>query len=44
MKQFALEEQQLANLLKANKLSSALNLSLKLERPLQVLKIIESEF
>ncbi|XP_053974904.1 transducin beta-like protein 3 [Hylaeus volcanicus] len=42
MKQLALEEQQLANLLKANKLSSALKMSLKLERPLQVLKIIES--
>nr|XP_033329429.1 transducin beta-like protein 3 isoform X1 [Megalopta genalis] len=41
-KQLALEEQELANLLKANKLSSALNLSLKLKRPKQVLKIIES--
>nr|XP_031841199.1 transducin beta-like protein 3 [Nomia melanderi] len=42
MKQLALEEQELANLLQANKLSSALNLSLKLKRPLQVLKIVES--
>ncbi|XP_076644102.1 transducin beta-like protein 3 [Halictus rubicundus] len=42
MKQLALEEQQLANLLQANKLSSALNLSLKLKRPLQTLIIIES--
>ncbi|XP_076632877.1 transducin beta-like protein 3 isoform X1 [Colletes latitarsis] len=41
-KQLALEEQQLRNLLEANKLSSALILSLKLERPMQVLKIVES--
>ncbi|XP_078038500.1 transducin beta-like protein 3 [Augochlora pura] len=40
-KQLVLEEQELANLLDANKLSSALNLSLKLKRPMQVLKIIE---
>lgn len=36
-----LEEQKLANLLKAEKLTAALNLALKLERPLQSLKIIE---
>ncbi|XP_076671392.1 transducin beta-like protein 3 [Andrena cerasifolii] len=41
-KQLALEEQQLANLLQANQLSSALSLSLKLQRPMQVLKIIKS--
>ena len=39
-----LEEQKLANLLKAEKLTAALNLSLKLERPLQTLKIIEGIF
>ncbi|CAL7933041.1 unnamed protein product [Xylocopa violacea] len=42
MEQLALEEQRLANLIKANKLNSALHLALKLERPFQVLKIIES--
>lgn len=36
-----LEEQKLANLLKAEELTAALNLSLKLERPFQTLKIIE---
>ncbi|KZC07335.1 Transducin beta-like protein 3, partial [Dufourea novaeangliae] len=41
IKQIALEEQQLANLLKANQLSSALRLSLKLKRPLQVRRIVE---
>nr|XP_003699221.1 PREDICTED: transducin beta-like protein 3 [Megachile rotundata] len=40
--QLALEEQQLSNLLKASKLTSALNLALKLNRPFQVLKIIEN--
>ena len=39
-----LEEQKLANLLKAEKLTAALNLSLKLERPLQTLKIIEGQY
>ncbi|XP_076764821.1 transducin beta-like protein 3 [Xylocopa sonorina] len=42
LERLALEEQQLANLIKANKLNSALHLALKLQRPLQVLKIIES--
>ncbi|XP_076297483.1 transducin beta-like protein 3 [Lasioglossum baleicum] len=42
MKQLALEEQQLANLLQANQLSSALSLSLKLKRPLKTLIIIET--
>lgn len=41
--QLALEEQKLANLLKAEELQAALQLALKLERPLQVLKIIESK-
>ncbi|CAK9822022.1 Transducin beta-like protein 3 [Anthophora retusa] len=41
LEQLALEEQRLANLFKANKLTSALNLALKLERPFQVLKIVE---
>lgn len=40
----ALEEQKLANLLKADELLAALKLALKLERPLQVLKIVESEY
>ncbi|XP_018044138.1 PREDICTED: transducin beta-like protein 3 [Atta colombica] len=40
--QFVLEEQRLANLLKAEELQAALKLALKLERPLQVLKIIEA--
>lgn len=44
LEQLALEEQKLANLLKANKLTSALNIALKLERPFQVLKIVESKF
>lgn len=35
------EEQKLANLLKAEELQAALRLALKMERPLQVLKIIE---
>lgn len=39
--QFALEEQKLANLLKAEELHAALRLALKLERPLQVLRITE---
>lgn len=39
--QLALEEQKLANLLKAEQLHAALRLALKLERPLQVLKITE---
>ncbi|KAL6261954.1 hypothetical protein P5V15_007038 [Pogonomyrmex californicus] len=39
--QLALEEQKLANLLKAEELQAALQLALKLERPLQVLKIVE---
>lgn len=39
--QLALEEQNLSNLLKAEKLQAALRLALKLERPFQVLKIIE---
>ncbi|XP_046618902.1 transducin beta-like protein 3 [Neodiprion virginianus] len=38
----ALEEQKLSNLLKADQLLAALKLALKLERPLQVLKIIDS--
>ncbi|XP_012256209.2 transducin beta-like protein 3 [Athalia rosae] len=38
----ALEEQKLSNLLKADKLLAALKLALKLERPFQVLKIIDS--
>ncbi|XP_050463329.1 transducin beta-like protein 3 [Cataglyphis hispanica] len=36
------EEQKLANLLKAEELQAALRLALKLERPLQVFKIIEA--
>ncbi|XP_011635530.1 transducin beta-like protein 3 [Pogonomyrmex barbatus] len=40
--QLALEEQKLANLLKAEELQAALQLALKLERPLQVLKIVEA--
>ncbi|XP_029172388.1 transducin beta-like protein 3 [Nylanderia fulva] len=36
------EEQKLANLLKAEELQAALQLALKMERPLQVLKIIEA--
>ncbi|EZA55080.1 Transducin beta-like protein [Ooceraea biroi] len=40
--QLALEEQKLANLLKADELQAALRLALKLERPLQVLKIVEA--
>lgn len=39
--QLVLEEQKLANLLKAEELQAALQLALKLERPFQVLKIIE---
>lgn len=39
--QLIFEEQKLANLLKAEQLQAALQLALKLERPLQVLKIIE---
>ncbi|KAF3426745.1 hypothetical protein E2986_00910 [Frieseomelitta varia] len=42
LEQLALEEQKLANLLKADKLTSALKIALKLERPFQVLKIIET--
>ncbi|XP_076246835.1 transducin beta-like protein 3 [Calliopsis andreniformis] len=42
MEQLALEEQELSNLLKSNDLLSALNLALKLKRPLQVLKITEN--
>lgn len=38
---FVFEEQKLANLLKAEELQAALRLALKMERPLQVLKIIE---
>lgn len=37
----AYEEQQLANLLKAEELQAALRLALKLERPLQALRIVE---
>lgn len=44
LEQQILEEQKLANLLKANKLSSALILALKLQRPYKVLKIVESKF
>lgn len=44
IEQLALEEQKLANLLKASKLTSALNLALKLDRPFKVLKIVESKF
>jgi hypothetical protein len=36
-----LEEQKLANLLKAEELVAALHLAITLERPLQVLKIVE---
>ncbi|KAL2724522.1 transducin beta-like protein 3 [Vespula squamosa] len=36
-----LEEQKLANLLQANELSTALQIALELERPLQVLRIVE---
>lgn len=39
--QLVLEEQKLANLLKTEQLEAALQLALKLERPLQVLKITE---
>jgi len=39
--QLVLEEQKLANLLQAEELQIALQLALKLERPLQVFKIIE---
>jgi len=39
--QLALNEQKLSNLLKADKFQAALKLALKLERPLQTLKIIE---
>ena len=39
-----LEEQRLANLLKAEELQAALKLALKLQRPLQVLKIIEGSY
>ncbi|KOC70448.1 Transducin beta-like protein 3, partial [Habropoda laboriosa] len=42
LEQLILEEQQLANLFKANQLTTALNLALKLGRPFKVLKIIES--
>lgn len=38
---FILEEQKLTNLLKANDLFQALKIALELERPLQVLKIVE---
>lgn len=37
------QEQQLANLIQSNHLLPALQLALSLERPLQVLKIIESK-
>lgn len=37
----ALEEQKLANLLQTDELQAALRLALKLERPLQVLRITE---
>lgn len=40
--QLVLEEQKLANLIKAEELQAALQLALKLERPLKVLKIIEA--
>ncbi|XP_036144241.1 transducin beta-like protein 3 isoform X3 [Monomorium pharaonis] len=40
--QFVLEEQKLTNLLKAEELQAALQLAIKLERPLQVLKIVEA--
>lgn len=36
-----LQEQKLSNLLKADLLTEALNLSLKLEKPFQSLKIVE---
>ncbi|KAG6800849.1 transducin beta-like protein 3 [Apis mellifera caucasica] len=42
LEQIALEEQKLSNLFKANELTSALKLALKLERPFQVLKIVET--
>lgn len=44
LEQIALEEQKLSNLFKANELSSALKLALKLKRPFQVLKIVESKY
>ncbi|XP_043282160.1 transducin beta-like protein 3 [Venturia canescens] len=37
-----LEEQKLSNLLKANELTDALRLALKLERPYQVIKIVDA--
>ncbi|KAL0100232.1 hypothetical protein PUN28_019568 [Cardiocondyla obscurior] len=40
--QLVLEEQKLANLLKAEQLQAALKLALKLERPLHVLRIVEA--
>ncbi|XP_025995592.1 transducin beta-like protein 3 [Solenopsis invicta] len=40
--QLVLEEQKLANLLKAEELVAALQLAITLERPLQVLKIVEA--
>ncbi|KAG7209603.1 hypothetical protein KM043_011260 [Ampulex compressa] len=39
--QLALEEQKLSNLLKGEELTTALRLALKLEHPLQVLRIVE---
>lgn len=39
--QLVLDEQKLANLLKAEQLQTALQLALKLQRPLQVFKIVE---
>ncbi|XP_017881942.1 transducin beta-like protein 3 [Ceratina calcarata] len=42
LEQRALEEQQLANLLEADELAAALSLALKLERPFQVLKIVQT--
>ena len=40
--QLILEEQKLSNLLKSDKLAAALRLALKLERPYQVLKIVDN--
>lgn len=39
--QLVLEEQKLSNLLKSDKLTAALKLALKLEKPYQVLKIVD---
>jgi hypothetical protein len=39
-----LQEQELANLVKSDQLLSALKLALTLDRPLQVLRIIQGEY